>query len=96
MAKVKMVEVGPRDGLQNEPGTVSTAVKIELIDRLSGTGLRAIEAGSFVSPKRVPQMADTAEVLAGSNRQPGAISGVLTHDMTRFARDSADKAEVMP
>ncbi len=64
-AKVKLVEVGPRDGLQNEPETVSTAVKIELIGRLAGSGLRSIEVGSFVSPKWVPQMADTADVMAG-------------------------------
>ena len=91
--KIKMVEVGPRDGLQNEPDTVSTAVKIELIDRLSGTGLRAIEAGSFVSPKRVPQMADTAEVLAGINRQPGVIYGVLTPNMQGFDRALEAKAD---
>ena len=60
-----MVEVGPRDGLQNEAKTVPAAVKIALIDRLGRAGLKAIEAGSFVSPKWVPQMADTAEVLAG-------------------------------
>ena len=82
--KIKMVEVGPRDGLQNEPDTVSTAVKIELIDRLSGAGLRAIEAGSFVSPKWVPQMADTAEVLAGIKRKPGVSYGVLTPNMRGF------------
>ena len=82
--KIKMVEVGPRDGLQNESDTVSTAVKIELIDRLSGAGLRAIEAGSFVSPKWVPQMADTAEVLAGINRKPGVSYGVLTPNMRGF------------
>ena len=63
--KIKMVEVGPRDGLQNEPGTVTTAAKIELIDRLGAAGVTAIEVGSFVSPKRVPQMADTSEVVAG-------------------------------
>ena len=61
---VKLVEVGPRDGLQNESQTVSTEIKVQLIDRLSRTGLRVIEAGSFVSPKWVPQMADTADVLA--------------------------------
>jgi len=55
-SEVKIVEVSPRDGLQNEPKTLPTAVKVELIDRLSAAGVRAIEAGSFVSPKRVPQM----------------------------------------
>jgi len=58
---VKLVEVAPRDGLQNEPASLPTATKVELIDRLSKTGLKVIEAGSFVSPKSVPQMADTAE-----------------------------------
>ncbi len=91
--KIKMVEVGPRDGLQNEPDTVSTAVKIELIDRLSGAGLQAIEAGSFVSPKRVPQMADTAEVLAGINRKPGVSYGVLTPNMQGFDRALEAKAD---
>ena len=88
-----MVEVGPRDGLQNEPDTVSTAVKRELIDRLSGAGLRAIEAGSFVSPKWVPQMADTAEVLAGINRKPGVSYGVLTPNMEGFDRALEAKAD---
>ena len=64
-ADVRIVEVGPRDGLQNESAIVPAATKIELIDRLSATGLRTIEATSFVSPKWVPQMADAAEVLAG-------------------------------
>ena len=91
--KIKMVEVGPRDGLQNEQDTVSTAVKIELIDRLSGAGLRAIEAGSFVSPKWVPQMADTAEVLAGINRKPGVSYGVLTPNMQGFDRALEAKAD---
>lgn len=88
-----MVEVGPRDGLQNEPDRVSTAVKIELIDRLSGAGLRAIEAGSFVSPKWVPQMADTAEVLAGINRKPGVSYEVLTPNMEGFDRALEAKAD---
>lgn len=76
-AKIKMVEVGPRDGLQNEPETVSAAIKIELIDRLAAAGVSSIEAGSFVSPKRVPQMADTAEVMAGINRREGVCYSVL-------------------
>ncbi|MEO8627604.1 MAG: hydroxymethylglutaryl-CoA lyase, partial [Betaproteobacteria bacterium] len=63
--QVKIVEVGPRDGLQNEPGVVPASVKIELIDRLTQAGLQAIEVTSFVSPKWVPQMADNAEVMAG-------------------------------
>ena len=62
---VRIVEVGPRDGLQNEKTLVPAAAKIELIDRLSATGLRSIEATSFVSPKWVPQLADAAEVYVG-------------------------------
>lgn len=77
-AKVKLVEVAPRDGLQNEPGAVSTELKIELIDRLAEAGIPVIEAGSFVSPKWVPQMADTAQVLAGIDRRHGARYAVLT------------------
>ena len=68
---VKLVEVGPRDGLQNEPETVPTDVKVELIDRLATAGLPVVEAGSFVSPKWVPQMAGTAQVLARIQRRPG-------------------------
>jgi len=75
--RVKIVEVGPRDGLQNEKAIVPLAVKVELIDRLSDTGVAVIEAGAFVSPKWVPQMADTAEVLAGIRRRPGINYPVL-------------------
>jgi hydroxymethylglutaryl-CoA lyase len=78
---VKMVEVGPRDGLQNESQTVSTEIKVQLIDRLSHSGLRVIEAGSFVSPKWVPQMADTADVLARIARAPNASYPVLVPNM---------------
>jgi len=79
--RVKMVEVGPRDGLQNEAQIVPLAVKVELINRLSGTGLRVIEAGSFVSPKWVPQMADTAAVLSRIHRRPGVRYPVLVPNM---------------
>jgi isopropylmalate/homocitrate/citramalate synthase len=79
--RVKMVEVGPRDGLQNEAMTVPLATKVELIDRLSATGLSVIEAGSFVSPKWVPQMADTAEVLSRIQRRPGIRYPVLVPNM---------------
>jgi hydroxymethylglutaryl-CoA lyase len=79
--RVKMVEVGPRDGLQNEAQIVPLAVKVELINRLSGTGLKVIEAGSFVSPKWVPQMADTAEVLSRIQRRPGIRYPVLVPNM---------------
>jgi len=75
--KVKMVEVGPRDGLQNEAETVPTSVKIELIDRLADAGLPVIEATAFVSPRWVPQMADNAEVMAGIRRKPGVGYPVL-------------------
>jgi hydroxymethylglutaryl-CoA lyase len=74
---VKLVEVGPRDGLQNEPVAVPTAVKIELIHRLQDAGLRVIEATAFVSPKWVPQMADNAAVMAGIRRRPGVSYPVL-------------------
>jgi hydroxymethylglutaryl-CoA lyase len=75
--RVKIVEVGPRDGLQNEPQPVSAAVKVELIDRLADAGLPVIEATAFVSPKWVPQMADNAEVMAGIRRKPGVAYPVL-------------------
>jgi hydroxymethylglutaryl-CoA lyase len=74
---VKLVEVGPRDGLQNEATPVAAAVKIELIHRLQDAGLRVIEATAFVSPKWVPQMADNAEVMAGIRRKPGVSYPVL-------------------
>ncbi|HXX11076.1 MAG TPA: hydroxymethylglutaryl-CoA lyase [Burkholderiales bacterium] len=79
--RVKLVDVSPRDGLQNEPGTVSTAAKIELIDRLSDAGLPVIEATSFVSPKWVPQMADNAQVMAGIKRKAGVSYPVLVPNM---------------
>jgi isopropylmalate/homocitrate/citramalate synthase len=74
---VRIVEVGPRDGLQNEAALVSTAIKVELIDRLADAGLRTIEVGSFVSPKWVPQMADTAEVMRRLQRRRGLNYPVL-------------------
>jgi hydroxymethylglutaryl-CoA lyase len=80
-SKVKIVEVGPRDGLQNEKQNVPTAIKIELIARLGAAGLKAIEATSFVSPKWVPQMADNAEVMAGITRLEGVAYPVLTPNM---------------
>lgn len=75
--RVRIVEVGPRDGLQNEKAVVPTATKVELVDRLSAAGLPAVEAGAFVSPKWVPQMADTADVLAAIARRPGVSYPVL-------------------
>jgi hydroxymethylglutaryl-CoA lyase len=88
-----MVEVGPRDGLQNEPGTVSTETKIELIDRLAEAGMPVVEAGSFVSPKWIPQMADSAEVLAGIVRRPGTRYAALTPNRIGFDRALAAKAD---
>jgi hydroxymethylglutaryl-CoA lyase len=76
-SRVKIVEVGPRDGLQNEQGTVPVAVKIGLIERLADAGLRVIESGSFVSPKWVPQMADTARVFAGLAQRDGVVYTAL-------------------
>jgi len=91
--KVRMVEVGPRDGLQNEAGLVTTAVKIELINRLAGAGLPAIEATAFVSPKWVPQMADNAEVMAGIRRKSGVAYPVLVPNMNGFEAALAAGAE---
>lgn len=81
---VKIVEVGPRDGLQNEKEIVPTASKIELIERLAAAGLPAVEATSFVSPKWVPQMADNAQVLRGIRRQAGVAYPVLTPNLQGF------------
>jgi hydroxymethylglutaryl-CoA lyase len=78
---VRIVEVGPRDGLQNEAGMVATATKIGLIEALADAGLSEIEAGSFVSPKWVPQMADTAEVLAGLRPRHGVSYPVLVPNL---------------
>ncbi len=80
-AKVKLVDVGPRDGLQNEKQPVPAAVKIELVHRLQDAGLKDIEVTSFVSPKWVPQMADNAEVMAGIQRKSGVRYSVLTPNM---------------
>ncbi len=90
---IKMVEVGARDGLQNEAQVVPTAVKVSLIDRLASSGLTTIEAGAFVHPKRVPQMADTAEVLAGLARRPGVRYPVLVPNETGMARALAAGVE---
>jgi hydroxymethylglutaryl-CoA lyase len=83
-ANVRIVDVGPRDGLQNEPKSVPTATKIELVHRLADAGIPAIEAGAFVSPKWVPQMADSAAVLAGIRRKPGVSYPVLVPNMQGF------------
>ncbi|MEO6102424.1 MAG: hydroxymethylglutaryl-CoA lyase [Pseudoxanthomonas sp.] len=83
---MKIVEVGPRDGLQNEKTIVATAHKIELIDRLSRTGLRSIEATSFVSPKWIPQLADAAEVFSAIKRRPGVSYPVLVPNEKGYQR----------
>ncbi len=82
--KVKIVDVGPRDGLQNEKEPVPTEVKIELVHRLQDAGLKEIEVTSFVSPKWVPQMGDNAEVMAGIERKSGVRYSVLTPNMKGF------------
>jgi len=88
-AAVRIVEVGPRDGLQNEKTIIPAADKIALIDRLSATGLRSIEATSFVSPKWVPQLADAAEVYAGIRKAPGVAYPVLVPNLQGYERARA-------
>ena len=83
-SSVKLVEVGPRDGLQNEKQPVPAAVKVELVHRLQAAGLTDIEVTSFVSPKWVPQMADAASVMAGIQRLPGVRYSVLTPNLQGF------------
>jgi len=83
-SRVKIVEVGPRDGLQNEKQVVPTEIKIELIERLAEAGLPVIEATSFVSPKWVPQMGDNSAVMQGIRRQPGTVYPVLTPNLQGF------------
>jgi hydroxymethylglutaryl-CoA lyase len=90
---VRIFEVGPRDGLQNEPETLPAATKVEFIDRLSVTGLSNIESGSFVSPKWVPQMANSAEVMTGIERRPGVSYSVLVPNMRGFEQALAVGAE---
>ncbi len=82
--RVKLVDVGPRDGLQNEKQPVPTAVKIELVHRLQSAGLTEIEVTSFVAPKWVPQMADNAQVMAGIERRAGVRYSVLTPNLQGF------------
>jgi hydroxymethylglutaryl-CoA lyase len=83
-SQATIVDVGPRDGLQNEQQTIPVEVKVELVDRLTDAGLRAIEVTSFVSPKWVPQMADGAEVMARIRRRPGVVYSVLVPNMKGF------------
>ena len=82
--RVRLIDVGPRDGLQNEKQPVPAAVKVELVHRLQAAGLKEIEVTSFVSPKWVPQMADNAEVMAGIHRQTGVRYSVLTPNLQGF------------
>jgi hydroxymethylglutaryl-CoA lyase len=91
--RVEIFEVGPRDGLQNEPRLIATAEKIALVDLLSRAGFARIEVASFVSPKWVPQMADGAEVLAGIIRAPGVRYAALVPNMTGLARAVAARAD---
>lgn len=84
--RVRIVEVGPRDGLQNEKTIIPAATKIELINRLSATGLRSIEATSFVSPKWVPQLADAAEVYQAIDKHPGISYPVLVPNLQGYQR----------
>ena len=91
--KVRIVDVAPRDGLQNEPKSVPASVKIELIERLQDAGLAAVEATAFVSPKWVPQMADHAEVMAGIRKRPGVAYPVLVPNMKGFEAARAAGAE---
>lgn len=90
---VEIVEMGPRDGLQNEKRIIPTADKIALVDLLSRAGFRRIEAASFVSPKWVPQMADGAEVMAGICRRPGLRYMALTPNMKGYEAARAAKAD---
>ncbi|MES2184486.1 MAG: hydroxymethylglutaryl-CoA lyase [Pseudomonadota bacterium] len=82
--RVQLVDVGPRDGLQNEKQPVPAAAKIELVHRLQAAGLQRIEVTSFVSPKWVPQMADNTQVMAGITRQPGVVYSVLTPNLQGY------------
>jgi hydroxymethylglutaryl-CoA lyase len=91
--RVKIVEVGPRDGLQNEKETIPANIKIELVDRLTQAGFANVEAASFVSPKWVPQMATSADVMAGIARQPGTVYSVLVPNMKGFEAALAAKAD---
>jgi hydroxymethylglutaryl-CoA lyase len=82
--RVRLVEVGPRDGLQNESREVPTAIKVELIERLAEAGLPAVEATAFVSPKWIPQMADHTEVLERIRKKPGVSYPVLTPNLKGY------------
>lgn len=89
---VRIVEVGPRDGLQNEKQSIPTSAKIQLIDNLADAGLNYIEAGSFVNPKWVPQMADSGDVFSGITRKPGVTYAALTPNLQGYERAIAVNA----
>lgn len=89
VSTVRIVEVGPRDGLQNESKILTTATKIEFINRLSKTGLKTIEATSFVSAKWIPQMGDNLEVMKGINRVEGVTYSAIVPNMKGF-QDAVD------
>lgn len=90
-AKVKLIDVGPRDGLQNEKQLINATVKIELVHRLQAAGLKEIEVTSYVSPKWVPQMADNYSVMAGIQRQAGVRYSVLTPNLKGFEAAIAEE-----
>jgi len=92
-SKVTLVDVGPRDGLQNEKQMIPAEIKVELVDRLTEAGFANIEVTSFVSPKWVPQMADAAEVMARIRRKPGVLYSVLTPNMKGFEGALAARAD---
>ncbi len=91
--RVRIVDVGPRDGLQNEKAVVPTDVKVSLIERLADAGVRNVESTSFVSPKWVPQMADAADVMARIRRQAGVVYSVLVPNMKGFEGALAARAD---
>lgn len=92
-AQVSIVEVGPRDGLQNEPGPLDMAAKVRLVEGLADAGLRTVETGSFVNPKWIPQMADSEEVFSRIRRQPGVTYAALTPNLKGLERALAAGAD---
>jgi hydroxymethylglutaryl-CoA lyase len=95
-SRVTIVDVGPRDGLQNEKQMIPVDVKVELVDRLSAAGVQNIEVTSFVSPKWVPQMADAAEVMARIQRKPGVVYSVLVPNMQGFGDENSGALAAKP
>lgn len=93
--RISLVEVGPRDGLQNEKQTIDVATKVELVERLVAAGCATVEAGAFVSPKWVPQMAGSGEVMAAIARRPGVSYPVLTPNMQGYEAARAAKADTV-